>query len=64
MYQISEPTIKETRVCKEESPGFRRDVDDIRAALEYYTALSVSSIPTFRDNPMLHAAYVYKRLTP
>jgi hypothetical protein len=26
--------------------------------------LSVSSIPTFRDNPMLHAAYVYKRLTP
>jgi hypothetical protein len=30
--------------------GFRRDVDQICALLEYYAALSGNSVPTFRDN--------------
>jgi hypothetical protein len=30
--------------------GFRCDVDEICALLGYYTALSGSSVPTFRDN--------------
>jgi hypothetical protein len=30
--------------------GFHRDVDGIFVLLGYYTALSGSSIPTFRDN--------------
>jgi hypothetical protein len=30
--------------------GFRREVDANRALLGYYTASSVSSLPTFRDN--------------
>jgi hypothetical protein len=29
--------------------GFRRDIDEICALLGYYTALSGSSVPTFRD---------------
>jgi hypothetical protein len=30
--------------------GFRRDVDEIRALLGYYAAMSGSPVPTFRDN--------------
>jgi hypothetical protein len=30
--------------------GFRRGVDEIRALLRYYSALSDTSVPTFRDN--------------
>jgi hypothetical protein len=37
--------------------GFRRDVDEICVLLEYYVALSGSSVPTFRDNLSLPSSF-------
>jgi hypothetical protein len=39
---------------------FRRYVDDICALLEYYVALSGSSVPTFRDNLSVPSSRVKK----
>jgi hypothetical protein len=40
--------------------GFRRDVDDICALLRHYTALSGSTVPTFRDNLSVPSSSVSK----
>jgi hypothetical protein len=38
--------------------GFRRDIDEIRALLGYYIALSGSSAPMVRDNLALPSSRV------
>jgi hypothetical protein len=40
--------------------GFRRDVTEICALLEYYAAMSGSSVPTFRDNLSVPSSRVKK----
>jgi hypothetical protein len=38
--------------------GFRREVQNIRAALGYYRAYSGNSLPTFRDNLSVSSSWV------
>jgi hypothetical protein len=42
--------------------GFRRDVDEICPLLEYYAALSGSSVPTFWDNLSVPSSRAKKSL--
>jgi hypothetical protein len=43
--------------------GFGRDVDEICVLLEYYAALSGSSVPTFRDNLSVPSSRIKKSKT-